>query len=104
MNQAGHTTGTGQPFTPVSAANLRHYHHIPSATLLPDGELTPRQVADRIGVSRTTVHTWINTGQLPARRGPVGRWAIPFPPQTEQACRERAAKSQTAQPFERNAV
>ena len=105
LNQAGHTTGTGQPFTPVSAANLRHYHHIPSATLLPDGELTPRQVADRIGVSRTTVHTWINTaGQLPARRGPVGRWAIPFPPQTEQACRERAAKSQTAQPFERNAV
>ena len=104
LNQAGHTTGTGQPFTPVSAANLRHYHHIPSATLLPDGELTPRQVADRIGVSRTTVHTWINTGQLPARRGPAGRWAIPFPPQTEQACRERAAKSQTAQPFERKAV
>jgi DNA invertase Pin-like site-specific DNA recombinase len=104
LNQAGHTTGTGQPFTPVSAANLRHYHHIPSATLLKDGELTPPQVATRIGVSRNTVLNWINDGYLPARRGPAGRWAIPFPPDTEQACRQRAATSQARQPFERNAV
>ena len=101
LNQAGHRTGTGQPFTPVSAANLRHYHHIPSATL-PDGELTTRQVADRIGISRATVHAWIKAGHLTARHGPTRGWAIPFPPETEQACRERAAKLR--QPPERNAV
>jgi hypothetical protein len=56
LNQAGHTTGTGQPFTPVSAANLRHYHHIPSANLLHDGELTPRQVANRIGWRWDSAH------------------------------------------------
>jgi hypothetical protein len=92
LNQAGHTTGTGQPFTPVSAANLRHYHHIPTATTLHDGELTPPQVATRIGVSRNTVLNWINEGHLPARRSTTRRWAIPFPPETEQACRQRAAR------------
>ena len=101
LNQAGHRTGTGKPFTPVSAANLRHYHHIPSATL-PDGELTTQQVANRIGISRATVHAWIKAGHLTARRGPTRGWAIPFPPETEQACRKRAAMF--AQPLERNAV
>ncbi len=113
LNQAGHRTGTGQPFTPVSAANLRHYHRIPAARLLADGELTPHQVADRAGVSLTTVHTWIKDGSLPARRGPARRWAIPFPPATEEACLTRIASSrklaahittQAAQRMERNAV
>jgi DNA invertase Pin-like site-specific DNA recombinase len=94
LNQAGHTTGTRQPFTPVSAANLRHYHHIPTATLLNDGELTPQQAAARIGVCPNTILNWINAGHLPARRGPNRRWAIPFPPETEQACRQRAARPQ----------
>ena len=57
------------------------------------GELTPRQVAERIGVSTGTVHYWINAGFLPARRGPAHRWCIPFPPETEAACRDRAAGS-----------
>jgi DNA invertase Pin-like site-specific DNA recombinase len=95
LNQAGHRTGTGQPFTRQSAANLRGAYHIPfPGSRLHDGELTAQQVADRIGVSTTTVLRWISTGHLPARPGPVrGRnraWAIPFPPETEQACRERA--------------
>ncbi len=108
LNQAGHRTGTGQPFTSQSAANLRGSYHIPSPGQLHDGELTTRQVADRIGVSTNTVLRWITTGHLPARpgpvRGPKRAWAIPFPPQTEQACRQRAARSQTAQQSERNAV
>ena len=91
LNDAGHRTGTGQPFDGVAAANLRNYHHIPYPGLLEDGELTPRQVAGRTGVSTGTIHYWINAGYLPARRGPAGRWAIPFPPETEAACRDRAA-------------
>ena len=93
LNDAGHRTGTGQPFDGVAAANLRNYHHIPYPGLLDDGELTPRQVAGRTGVSAGTIHYWINAGYLPARRGPAGRWAIPFPPETEAACRDRAAGS-----------
>src|SRR6266516_4113179 len=55
LNDAGHRTGTGQPFDGVAAGNLRNYHHIPYPGLLEDGELTPRQIAERIGVSTGTI-------------------------------------------------
>lgn len=45
LNDAGHRTGTGQPFDRVAAGNLRSYNHIPYPGLLEDGELTPRQAA-----------------------------------------------------------
>jgi len=93
LNDAGHRTGTGQPFDGVAAGNLRSYHHIPYPGLLEAGELTPRQVAQLTGVSTSTIHYWINAGYLPARRGPAGRWCIPFPPDVEAACRNRAAGS-----------
>ncbi len=93
LNEAGHRTGTGQPFDATAAGNLRNYHRIPYPGLLEDGELTPRQVAELTGVSTGTVHYWISSGYLAARRGPAGRWCIPFPPDVEQACRERAASS-----------
>jgi len=93
LNDAGHRTGTGQPFDGVAAGNLRSYHHIPYPGLLEDGELTPRQVAQLTGVSTDTIHYWINAGYLTARRGPAGRWCIPFPPDVEAACRDRAASS-----------
>jgi DNA invertase Pin-like site-specific DNA recombinase len=93
LNDAGHRTGTGQPFDGVAAGNLRSYHHIPYPGLLEDGEHTPRQVAQIIGVSTGTIHYWINAGYLTARRGPAGRWCIPFPPDVEADCRHRAAGS-----------
>jgi DNA invertase Pin-like site-specific DNA recombinase len=94
LNDAGHRTGTGQPFDATAAGNLRNYHRIPYPPgLLKDGELTPRQVAGRVGVSAGTVHYWINSGYLAARRGPAGRWCVPFPPEVEQACKDRAAGS-----------
>ena len=93
LNDAGHRTGTGQPFDATAAGNLRNYHRIPYPGLLEDGELTPRQVAGLAGVSTGTVHYWINSGYLAARRGPAGRWCIPYPPDVEQACRDRAASS-----------
>jgi len=44
-------------------------------------------------VSTGTIHYWINAGYLTARRGPAGRWCIPFPPDVEAACHHRAAGS-----------
>jgi len=93
LNDAGHRTGTGQPFDATAAGNLRNYQRIPYPGLLEDGELTPRQVAGLTGVSTGTVHYWIRSGDLAARRGPAGRWCIPFPPDVEQACKERATSS-----------
>jgi hypothetical protein len=40
LNDAGHRTGTGQPFDATAAANLRNYHRVPYPGLLKDGELT----------------------------------------------------------------
>jgi DNA invertase Pin-like site-specific DNA recombinase len=93
LNDAGHRTGTGHPFDAVAAANLRNYHRIPYPGLPGEHDLTPRQAAQITGVSTGTIHYWINAGYLTARRGPAGRWAIPFPPDVEAACRDRAAAS-----------
>jgi DNA invertase Pin-like site-specific DNA recombinase len=93
LNAAGHTTGTGAPFTATAAANLRHYQRIPYPGLLRDGERTPRQIAEHLGVSVGTVHYWIASGFLPAHRGPAERWCVPFPPEIEAACRDRATNS-----------
>jgi hypothetical protein len=48
-----------------------------------------------LGVSTKpgAIQYWIDRGYLTARRGPTGLWAIPFPPGTEAACRQRAASS-----------
>jgi hypothetical protein len=93
LNDAGHRTGAGRPFDATAASNLRTYHRIPYPRLLNDGELSPSQVAKRIGAPLSTVHYWISAGYLTARRGPASRWAIPFPPTVEQACRDRLADS-----------
>ena len=82
LNDARHRTGTGQPFDAVAAANLRAYHHIPYPGLLQTASSPPARSPSCIGVSTGTVHYWINARHLTARRGPAGRWCIPFPPET----------------------
>ena len=93
LNAAGHTTGTGKPFDTTAACNLRYAYRIGSPALLAAGELTPRAVADRLDVTTSTVHAWLTSGELAARRSPTGRWCIPFPAQVEAACRARLAVS-----------
>jgi DNA invertase Pin-like site-specific DNA recombinase len=93
LNAAGHRTGTGKPFDRTAATNLRYAYRIGSPDLLAEGELTPRAVAERLGVAVGVVHGWLSAGSLPARRSPTGRWCIPFPPEIEDACRARIAAS-----------
>jgi hypothetical protein len=93
LNAAGHRTGTGKPFDRTAAGNLRHAYRIGSPDLLADGELTPRAVADRLGVAVGVVHGWLTSGELTGRRSPAGRWCIPFPPDVEATCRARVATS-----------
>ena len=91
--RAGHTTGAGRPFHCREVANLRIYHHIPSAASLPDGTLPASQVAKRLGVCPHTIINWINKGWLAGHRGPDNRCHVPFDPQIEAACRERTTQS-----------
>ena len=93
LNAAGHRTGAGHAFDAKAACNLRHAHRIASPATLSDGELTPRAVAARLKISTSTVHDWLTTGVLPARRARGGHWAITFTPNVEAACQERLAAS-----------
>jgi hypothetical protein len=93
LNAAGHRTGAGHPFDAKAACNLRHAHRIASPATLTDGELTPRAVAARLKVSTSTIHDWLTTGLLPARRARGGHWAITFTPDLETACQQRLAAS-----------
>jgi len=93
LNATGLRTGTGRPFDPAAVQWLRWRYRIPAPPLLAAGELSVRDVARRLGVSDGVVYYWIGRGQLDARRGPANRHRIPFPPEVEQACRERVANS-----------
>ena len=93
LNAAGHRTAHGRPFDLDSAGNLRTYYKIGYPPRTADGELTVTQAAARLDVSAQTIKYWIDHGYLTARRGPDGRYAIPFTPDVETACRQRAASS-----------
>jgi hypothetical protein len=53
-------TGVGRDFDADAVASLRQSHHIPSATLLKEGELTVSEVASRLGIRPGAVIHWIN--------------------------------------------
>jgi DNA invertase Pin-like site-specific DNA recombinase len=93
LNAAGHRTARGRPFDLGSAGNLRTYYKIGYPPRAGHGELTVPQAAARLGVSIQTIKYWIDHGYLTARRGPAGRYAIPFSPDVEAACQQRAARS-----------
>ena len=93
MNTAGYTTGVGRAFDCDAVASLRHYHGIPRPKLLSDGEVTVAELAKLLDIDHGSVIYWIARGWLPARRGLNDRWCIPFGPEIEATCRERAARS-----------
>jgi excisionase family DNA binding protein len=93
LNAAGLRTGIGRPFDPAAVSWLRWRYQIPSPPPFAPGELSVRELAERLGVSNGVVYYWIAHGQLDARRGPANRHRIPFPSEAEQGCRQRVANS-----------
>lgn len=53
------------------ATNRRHLHP------LPDGLVTTREAANRLGVCDLTVRNWIVAGKLPGRRHGSREWCVP---------------------------
>ena len=93
LNEAGFSTGAGRSFDRMAVANLRHYHQVPPAGLLEEGELTVADIADRLDISHGAVIHWIARGRLAARRGLNDQWCVPFGPEVEADCRRRVAGS-----------
>lgn len=101
LSAAGLRTGTGRPFDVAAVRWVRYANDIPAPPPLPvfaPGEMSVRDVAQRLGVSDGTVYYWIQHGQLDARRTAGGRWGVPFSPEVEDRCRERVARSVHIQP------
>ncbi|MGA8717730.1 MAG: helix-turn-helix domain-containing protein, partial [Solirubrobacteraceae bacterium] len=92
LNAAGMRTSTGLPFDEKAIRWLRWRYQIgPSHPR--HGELTVKQIAERLGISDGTVYAWITTGKLAARRGPANRLYIAYGPDVEQHCRQLIATS-----------
>jgi excisionase family DNA binding protein len=70
-------------------------HVTRNASSAPAGphERTVAQVASLLAISTNVVYYWLETGQVPARKGPGSRWLIAFDAHVEQACRRRIAAS-----------
>ena len=88
----GNKIVTDPPLTLVTATMLPELANDPPAALLAPGETTVADVSDRLGVSRSTVTSWIGAGLLTARRA-AGRYLVAFTPEAEAACRQRIAAS-----------
>ena len=91
LNAAGHRTATGRAFDANAVSSLRRYHKLAAPDLLDAGELTAGDVASRLGVTTSTVTSWVARGLFPARKGLYNRWCIPFPPELEDTWRSYLA-------------
>ena len=68
LNQMGLRSGKGRIFTRGLVKRIRHQYNLRSRfdRLRGAGLLTQEEIADRLGVSRTTVHDWRRSGLLKA--------------------------------------
>ncbi|MCU4184939.1 recombinase family protein [Acidiferrimicrobium sp. IK] len=66
LNQTGHRSGTGQPFTPNIVLHLRRCNGLAShlERLRARGLLTITELADRLGVHPSTIKAWHHAGLL----------------------------------------
>ncbi|MFF5216182.1 hypothetical protein [Micromonospora sp. NPDC000442] len=95
LNTAGLTTGKGKPFTAGGVARVRDAYKIfgPRAVAVQAGEVSVKQTATELGIPADAVYNWLRLGQVPARRGPSGRWCIPWDPASREIYQQKVAAS-----------
>ncbi len=100
LNAAGLSTGKGKPFTAANMASLRHVYQIPGPRTVAvyEGEVSVKQAATELDIPAHAIYNWLRLGQVPARRGPSGRWCIPWDPATQEIYRQKVANSFRLQP------
>jgi DNA invertase Pin-like site-specific DNA recombinase len=72
LNQQGHISALGKPFTGSMVQWIRYRYQIPKARLIRPEELTVQQVAQHFKVSPNVVYYWIDRGVIEARRLTAG--------------------------------
>ncbi|MGB7344808.1 MAG: recombinase family protein [Pirellulaceae bacterium] len=99
LNSEGVKTNKGNPFTIKSIKWIRHKHSIPLADDRKEGELTVKEVAERMGVRTGVIYYWIGKGLVPGRRRNAGSpYLLAFTPELEQELAKRIAESARIKP------
>ena len=98
LNERALLTGAGDAFDETSVQWVRFAHKLKSLKqrLLDSGWLTSRQMSSRLGVARTTLARWRQTGRIQARIcNDNGEWLY-RPPSLEDTCATSTTDSSTA--------
>ena len=76
----------------ITASRQLPHHNRNAPPRQPD-ERSVNEVASALEVNTDVVYYWLQRGHLKARQDAGGRWCIPFPPDTQAACRQRVNDS-----------
>lgn len=63
------------------------------------GEVSVKQAGAELGIPADAVYHWLRLGQVPARRGPSGRWCVPWDLATQEIYRHKVACSLRLNPI-----
>lgn len=91
LRELGLHTARGHQFGIRDVRNVRTSIGLSRPSPLEPGELTVRQVAERLGIATQTIYYWLRIGVLPYRQPATGAVCIPFTADTEAALRARPA-------------
>ncbi len=78
LNTAGLTTGVGKPFTPVASPEsvTPTRSSAPRTVAVQYGEVSVKHAAVQLGILADAVYSWLQLGQVPARRGPSAELVV----------------------------
>jgi len=99
FNDEGLKTNKGNSFTIKSIKWIRHKHDIPVVDHRKAGELTVKELAERLGVSLGVIYYWIDKGLIRGRRHNAGSpYLLAITPELEQGLAKRVAQSTRIKP------
>jgi DNA invertase Pin-like site-specific DNA recombinase len=99
LNEDGLQTNKGNPFTVHSIRWIRHKHTIPPVDDKKTGELTVKELAQRLAVRPGVVYSWIEKGLIQGRRHNAGSpYLLAVTPAVEQELARRVAESTRIKP------
>lgn len=111
LNAEGHRSGENKPFTARIVLHLRRAHQLPSHAdrLRVRGMLTPDEIADRLGVHRTTINDWRRAGLLVSHKAndkneQLYEPPVPGDPRLVRHMGSRLAQRTLTEPTRRGAV
>jgi hypothetical protein len=92
----------GHRWTKAGVARVRAAYtiHAPRTVAIQSGEVSVKQAAAELGILADAVYNWLRNGQVPARRGPSGRWCIPWDANTRAVYRRKVAHSVRLKPHQ----